>query len=381
MPIFDQGYQHWSGELSGHGWRWLAVTRQGVRVGLKSRLLRYVLFAAWVPAVVLVLVLCLWGLLERKSGMITGLIEMIEAMQPGLVAQPRHYRVDIWRLAYSYFLHTELWFSMILVLLVGPSLISQDLRFNALPLYFSRPLRRIDYFLGKFGVVAVFLGLVTIVPALVAYALGLLFSLDITIIRDTFGILLSSIGYGIVITFSAGLLVLALSATSRNSRYVALFWLGIWTVTGIVTLALQSADSQQRRFAYYREVTIPRPEPRSATQSREARAAQMLTWREARSKAEEKYRRGELEFSQRDWRPLISYSANLSRIGERLLATNEAWRKISLMQPDLRSRERMQFNYMGPEFPWYWSALVLTGLFGLSACILNYSIKSLDKLK
>ena len=28
---------------------------------------------------------------------------------------------------------------------------------------------------------------------------------------------------------------------------------------------------------------------------------------------------------------------------------------------------------MGPQYPWYWSAAVLAGLFGLSACILNFS--------
>ena len=32
MPIFDQGYQHWQGTLSGHAWRWLTITRHGVRV-------------------------------------------------------------------------------------------------------------------------------------------------------------------------------------------------------------------------------------------------------------------------------------------------------------------------------------------------------------
>ena len=41
MPIFDQGYQHWQGPLSGHGWRWLAIARHGVRVQLKNRLLRF----------------------------------------------------------------------------------------------------------------------------------------------------------------------------------------------------------------------------------------------------------------------------------------------------------------------------------------------------
>src|SRR5262249_15780813 len=54
MPIFDQGYQHWSGTLSGHAWRWLAITRQGVRAGMKNRILRIVLLVAWLPALLLV---------------------------------------------------------------------------------------------------------------------------------------------------------------------------------------------------------------------------------------------------------------------------------------------------------------------------------------
>ena len=44
--------------------------------------------------------------------------------QPGLVADPVHYRADVWWLSYGYFLHTEMWFSMILILLVGGRLIS-----------------------------------------------------------------------------------------------------------------------------------------------------------------------------------------------------------------------------------------------------------------
>ena len=36
---------------------------------------------------------------------------------------------------------------------------------------------------------------------------------------------------------------------------------------------------------------------------------------------------------------------------------------------------------LGPQYPWYWSAGVLAGLFGLSACILNFRVRSLDRLK
>ena len=73
---------------------------------------------------------------------------------------------------------------MILVLLVGPDLISQDLRFNAIPLYLSRPVRRFEYFLGKLGVIGVFLGAVTIGPALLAFALGMA-SASTAVVRDT----------------------------------------------------------------------------------------------------------------------------------------------------------------------------------------------------
>ena len=53
MPIFDQGYQHWSGTLSGHAWRWLTITRHGVRVGMKNILLRLLVIVSWLPAAVL----------------------------------------------------------------------------------------------------------------------------------------------------------------------------------------------------------------------------------------------------------------------------------------------------------------------------------------
>ncbi len=63
MPIFDQGYQHWSGALSGHTWRWLTITRHGVRVGMKNVFLRLLVILSWLPAAFLAFMLCLWGLL------------------------------------------------------------------------------------------------------------------------------------------------------------------------------------------------------------------------------------------------------------------------------------------------------------------------------
>ena len=77
----------------------------------------------------------------------------------------------VWTIAYSFFFKAQVASSLFLVLVVGPNLVSRDLRFNALPLYFSRPLRRFDYFLGKLGVIGYFLAAIAIVPAAAAYLL------------------------------------------------------------------------------------------------------------------------------------------------------------------------------------------------------------------
>jgi ABC-2 type transport system permease protein len=355
MPIFDQGYQHWSGELSGHAWRWLAVTRHGVRVAWSNPWNRIVLWISLLPAIVLAIVLCIWSLLERQSELIATILPLISSfLDKPILAVPRDFRVEIWTLCYSYFLLTELRCSMLLILMVGPNLISQDLRFNALPLYFSRPLRRIDYFIGKLGVIVAFLGMVIIVPSIVAYVLGMLFSLDITILRDTFGILLASICYGLVISLSAGTLILALSSLTRNSRYVALMWIGIWFVSGTVAGILVTVEHAQRVHQGRQE-------------GHAIQNIDVVT--------------NELDAAKTDWRPLVSYAENLSRIGKQLLGTDACWERIGQLRPEKQRTLLLYRMTRNSLYPWYWSAGVLAVLLGISACILNFSIKSLDRLK
>lgn len=280
MPIIDQGYQHWSGELSGHAWRWLAIARHGVRIGMKESKVRILLLFAWTPAVALAGALCVWGLLERNSAIVRPFLEILShfGFGPEVFADPRNFRVEFWTICYSKFMDVELFAAMILVLLVGRQLIGQDLRFNAMPLYFSRPLRRIDYFTGKLAVIGGFLGMVIIVPALVAYILGLAFSLDITILRDTFPLLLSVILYGVVITISAGTLILAISALSRSSRFVGLIWIGLWFVSNVTATMLNGAYlMEHRQFGMGR-----------------------AGFAEAR-------------LSETNWRPIVSYTTDLAR--------------------------------------------------------------------
>src|SRR6266481_640520 len=114
MPIFDQGYQHWDGRLSGHAWRWLAVARHGVRAQLKGRILRILLLFAWVPALALVTALALWGLLEQQSESVLAFLSRLLPAQ--VIAQPQEYRAAIWTIAYSFFFKAELAAALFLVM-------------------------------------------------------------------------------------------------------------------------------------------------------------------------------------------------------------------------------------------------------------------------
>jgi ABC-2 type transport system permease protein len=376
MPIFDQGYQHWSGELTGHTWRWLAIARHGVRIGMKSTILRLLLLIAWLPAIGLAFVLSVWGLVEQQSPLVQPLLPYFRILGNEVMSNPKGYRIDVWTICYNNFLSAELYFSMILILVVGPSLISQDIRFNALPLYFSRPLRRIDYFLGKLAVIGYFLGMVLVVPTVIAYILGLLFSMDISIIRDTFPLLVACVCYGLIVTISAGLLMLALSSLSRNSRYIGLFWIGVWFITSITGSALDNIHREEKEREMYRKDW----EAHRASQGKKLTAPELKQQRDEQMKAYHEMKREELEEGNSDWRRMVSYTANLTRIGDALLGTESCWRRLSMNEPE-EARDQYLVRHLDSHYPWQWSAIVLIILFGISVCILNFRVKSLDRLK
>ncbi len=349
MPILDQGYQHWNGKLGGHALRWLTITRQGVRAQLKNRWVVMTLASALLPALVLGAFLVLWGLFEQQSSILTPILFLFQNLPEELRAGPKGYRSTFWVLAFTQFFEIQLFVGMILTVLVGPDLVSQDLRLNALPLYFSRPLRRIDYFLGKFGVIAAFLLTITLIPAVLAYVVGLAFSLDPMMVRDTWRVLAASFAFSLIVTLSAGLLMLAFSSLSKNSRQVSAMWLGLWLVGNVASGVLMQPG--------------------------------------------------------RAWPPLLSYTTNLSRVRDAFFDVDHEWERVGELfragKGVVRSssgfgplgmRRRGRFSPPPPpppsesagapaQAPWTWSAGVLAALGTASVVVLSTRVRSLDRLK
>jgi ABC-2 type transport system permease protein len=366
MPIFDQGYQHWQGHLTSQVWRWWAITRHGVRMQFRSRWTKVCLSACLGPALALLIALILWSLLEQGNDLLRPLLRQLpEELQ----RIPQEYRFTIWTLAFHFFFLIQLFFVMILVLLVGPDLISKDIRFNALPLYLSRPVRRWEYFLGKFGVIAFYSLLVTVVPATLAWLFGALFSLSLSAIKEILPLLLESWLISVIATIASGLVMLAFSSLSRNSRYVSMMFFGFWLITNIMSASFYG---------------ILRTE---------------------------------------DWPLTISFTRNLQRLEEEILNTDAAWDKLSDVmklsrliraqqapsplslfgsRPNLPARNQPQAqpdsrlgvarifvegkmversSPLRSIYPWQWSAMIIFGLGVLSLCILMFRVKSLDRLR
>jgi len=104
----------------------------------------------------------------------------------GLIAIYLHHNLDMLRVvgladlgtmfpiderAFHWFLRVQGPLGFLLTLIVAPSLISADLRNNALPLYLARPFSRTEYLLGKLSVLIILLSAISWIPGLALYGM------------------------------------------------------------------------------------------------------------------------------------------------------------------------------------------------------------------
>ena len=248
--------------------------------------------------------------------------------------------------------------------------------------------------MGKLGVIAALVAAVAVLPAVAAYVLGVCFSLDLGVIRDTWRLLPASILYGLVIVVSAGTLILALSSLSRRSLYIGIAWIGLWFISSMVAVAITGVQ-QSILAIHMMQEEMARAGLDKKTSDPHWYGKHQQEFDQVQRRVQARLLKKHAEEAPRDWRPLCSYTANLERLGEALLHTDPAWvefaraidapRKVfgSLAgaKPELEFDERFLADQKVPQYPWIWSAGVLAGLLGISLWILSSRVKSLDRLR
>jgi hypothetical protein len=109
---------------------------------------------------------------------------------------------------------------------VGSGLIASDRRANALQIYLSKGIMRIEYIAGKLTILTAFLLSVTLVPALLLVIVHASFAGNVDLLRAHPHLVPAIVLSSLVRVFIAAGTMLALSSLSKSTRYVAILYTG-----------------------------------------------------------------------------------------------------------------------------------------------------------
>lgn len=126
-----------------------------------------------------------------------------------------------------------------MTILVGSGLIANDKRANALQIYLSKPLTRVEYLTGKLVTLLVFLVFVTWVPAILLLLIQMMFSGSTTFIRDNLFLFPAITVAAAAQTLLSAFAMLALSSLSKSRRFVAIMYAGVIFFTSAMYQALR----------------------------------------------------------------------------------------------------------------------------------------------
>lgn len=264
MPIHDLGYRTWQGTLTPPTLRFTAIAETGMGLAWRNLWVRRLAVLAWLPAVYLAaafLVLEQGLANQSEAHLASGFLgqfpqaqRVLESVAKGDPATARH---DGWSWLLSSFLRYPQGFVMVLLVgLIAPGLIAKDVHSKAFLLYFSRPLSRLEYILGKFSVLAGYLCVITALPAIGLYLLAVLLSPpDVAVIGSTwdlpFRILLASF----VLILPTASLALALSSMTNKVNYAGFAWFAVWFL-GMIAYLMVYASLEGRASDHWSMLSL-----------------------------------------------------------------------------------------------------------------------------
>lgn len=153
MAVYEQTYKPYTGKLTPEWSRFLIIPRHAFRAVFKSKL-----FTAFY--VICVLPLLIEAVLIYLHHNVTALAIMKINARELFVIDGSFFQT---------FVYIQGIFAFFVALLVGPPLVSRDLRNNALPLYLCRPFSRTEYVMGKMSVLLILLSWITWIPQLLMF--------------------------------------------------------------------------------------------------------------------------------------------------------------------------------------------------------------------
>jgi len=200
VPIHDQGYRRYGGVRAAPGRAWSVIALAGIRTMLARRLFLGLLLASWVQFFVRAVLIYLSTSVPQASF---------------LAPDARSYRQ---------FLEIQEVFMFFVAVYAGAGLIANDRRANALQIYLSKPLTRVEYVFGKLAVLVAFLLLVTWVPAIALLFVQIMFSGSFQFVLDNAFLFPAITLFSFIQVSAVAMAMLALSSLSNSSRFVGILY-------------------------------------------------------------------------------------------------------------------------------------------------------------
>ena len=155
MAVYEQTYKRYAGSLTPEWSRFLIIPRHALRGVFNSKLFTAFFVICFLPLLVEAILIYLHHNITALTIMNANVREL----------------VPIDGSFFQVFVSIQGGFAFVLALLVGPPLVSRDLRNNALPLYLCRPFSRTEYVMGKMSVILLLLSAITWIPQLLLFFL------------------------------------------------------------------------------------------------------------------------------------------------------------------------------------------------------------------
>jgi len=153
MAVYEHTYKQYLGRLTPEWSRFLVIPRHAFRDVFKSKLFTAFFVICFLPLLFEAILIYLHHNVSALAILRVNVRELI----------------PIDASFFQFWVNFQAWPAYFVMLLVGPPLVSRDLRNNALPLYLCRPFSRTEYVLGKMSVLLILLSAITWVPQLLLF--------------------------------------------------------------------------------------------------------------------------------------------------------------------------------------------------------------------
>lgn len=306
MPIHNLGYRPWKDKLTHPLTRWRSISASGIRLAQKSPWVKRVVFAAWLPVLY-------WGMgffvigqamegklqlddgrrrpvvkkiideaekqlrkvnpqfipdanrravamiLRRQFRKVPKVEQLASALESGDETLARN-RIWCWLLM-TFFRYPQGVLILFLIGTITPALIARDIRSKAFLLYFSRPIGKLDYLLGKFFIPTTFIMLVTTLPAMALYLFGILMSPDLSVFWSTWDVPLRIMAATVLLVVPTVSLALMFSSLTQETRFASFGWFSFFALGHGAWMAIVFSNAIKTGMVNPRDLPVVMEDP------------------------------------------------------------------------------------------------------------------------